>query len=574
MNDATERDFYRVENRLQGLAGRGSRDLIARVHCKLAGWAMDHGWRERAAAHYDSALHASSGDLKRRLQEIGNRFDRERFFYFDDRSHKDTTSYRWIAQHLHAATSKAVEDRLKASIRSPWTRTWTIGGGTVEGHEVQAAELQASWAGALWLLPGIQRIHAAMILEKSHEARDVARAVALWVRGNGDGAGRLIDAHEGYLTATAVSDLVESQLNYGESVERRETWVEVCQTLWDQLPDQLVDRILERFVPPIDGFDPYSLAAKELELFAFMLCRRQEVFPYVSKLGPVQLAQLTRLLPPPLLAHMDSTSAERLLVNSVEHLAELDAGWTSLGWTNLALIWRRLTAAKRHIWRDRLTDVLPSSALPEIAAAHIELPHEQQLEDALVEYGAMVREEVEQARKGTFTGWTTSPAVSLTRLNLGLERNVSEAVEALVLVATSEHTSNEQRYDALLGLRALAESNLVTVDQIRPTFRSISVSSFMTGDRAGDQRLDDMARAALRARVMVTDELNGTLLAGGRDPDGRVRQVAVASAGWLALEAADPVPRETPSCLVRCTTRSPASSSLQCRQFGEGASPM
>jgi hypothetical protein len=541
MNEATPADFSRTVRRLSTITGPGSRDLTARVHCKLAEWAMDHGWADLAVKHYDAAVQLSEGALRRALQGIGDWFGREQVLYFETAGENGTIGYPWIQDRLHYAALDSLENRLKASIKSPWTRTWTFGGaGIVEGLDITAAELQASWAGALWLMPEIRRAHAAMVLERSQQPSDVARAIGLWVRGGGGAVRQLVEVHEGHLSEESVSELVETQLGRGASVYRRGAWLEICQTLWDELPDTLVQDILGRYRPPEEDITLYSEAAKELELFAFLLCREPEELSRVESYSPPHRALVARLLPRPLLPDLEPKAMESLLSAALEPGVKLDDSWESTGWLNLAPMWSRLPRSDREAWRHRLLQLLPPASIPEVAAARLGLLHESDIENSIASYSQTVWEEAEKARRGHFTGWSTSPMINLARLLLGLGRPVADAIDALVSVAVSRYTSSEQRYLALTALRALAEDGLVTAEQAAATFENVSVNAVRTDDRAGDQRLEDMARTALKSRVAFTSRINGVLLAGGRDRDARVREVAIGSVAWLSLRGVEP----------------------------------
>ena len=542
MGDADQRDFDRVQRRLTSLSGRGSRDLAARVHCKLAGWSLEHGWRERAIEHYDSALRLAEGDLKRTLQGLGHRFKREQIVYFDQVRGRDTTSYRWIRAYMNDAAINAVEAHLQATIKNPWTRTWSFGGSNlVEGLDIVSAELQASWAGALWLLPGVQRTRAAMILDKSLDSDDIARAIGLWVRGSGNNIPRLIDAFEGYLTQDAVAMLVGRELHQGGSVEKPAAWIEVCQALWDQIPEDLVDAILEEYTPPSEQIDLYSEAAQELGLFAHLLCRRGEVRPYVQDFSNNQLARLTRLLPAVLVSRIDPSTAEWLLRAALGQETQ-QSDWGSVGWANLARLCGKLDGERRSLWADRLLSQIPTQYVPWIASEALGLVGAPTLHLALSHFKQAVQKEVDRAEQGAFSGGGQSAMTELALLLLALNERSPEANAALISAATSSATSTEQRYSALTALTWIAEAGSLGPEEASAAFDTVPVNAFMTDNPAGDQRLEDMARIALRARLASTSEVGGLLLAGGRDSDVRVREVAIGTVSWLALKSKVPTP--------------------------------
>lgn len=178
MSRASENDFRRAERKLTTLSGSEPRDLLARCHCKLATWAQDHGWVDISQHHFKEARLLAENDVRQALDGIAHWFGDDRTVYLNP-TPSDMTTLPWISDLVDAASRSFVERHLRDSVKSPWTRSWTLGGTAVEGHDIQSAEMQASWAGALWMLPEINRQHAALILAKSNEPSDVARGIAL-----------------------------------------------------------------------------------------------------------------------------------------------------------------------------------------------------------------------------------------------------------------------------------------------------------------------------------------------------------------------------------------------------------
>ena len=122
MSDATENDFARVERKLATLTGPGTRDVIARSHCKLATWAYDHGWRDRSAHHFEEARRQAGIDLRIALDGIGHWFGRDRMININ-RFPTDMTTFPWIAELVDGAARNFVEKNLRESIKSPYTRS-------------------------------------------------------------------------------------------------------------------------------------------------------------------------------------------------------------------------------------------------------------------------------------------------------------------------------------------------------------------------------------------------------------------------------------------------------------------
>jgi hypothetical protein len=300
-----------------------------------------------------------------------------------------------------------------------------------------------------------------------------------------------------------------------------------------------VNGIVETYSVPTGEFDFYSDGAKDLELFALMLCRRGEVDPYIEDFTEGQVACLTRLLSAPLVSSLGSASTQRLLTSAIS--AEVEPQWNSVGITTLGQLWAKSPPATQEALGHDLLKVVPSRLMPELAHAAPELVPEERLQTAIEDFVQRVHAEVAQAEGGIFSGGTASPMVGLSRLLVAVGQRSSDANQALIAAATSPAASSDQRFSALSALQWIAEARLIETGEAAPAFSAITINAFMSEDLASDQRLDDVSRLALRARLAFDREVAGALLAGGRDSDPRVRQVSVQSIAWRALHAQSPM---------------------------------
>ncbi|NIK56823.1 hypothetical protein BJY22_002540 [Kribbella shirazensis] len=535
MADATAADFRRVEFRLNQLEGRGVRDLVARCHCKLATWATDHGWLEVATHHYDEAHRHAGGELRRVLDGVGNWFGRTQSFTLGSRKDSDMTRFPWIMDRADNAARREIDDQFKRSFRSPWTRTITLGGASaVEGVDIQSAELQASWAGAVWLMPAIHRLHAALILGNSRTPVDVARGIGLWVRGGGSQIGNLIDSSEAYLTKESVADLLTVQLRGGRNVFGRERWLEACQTLWDEMPDELVDSLLANSRLPSIATG-YGLEATELYLHAALLNRSPAMLERSLDSDDASIALLARCLSPSLVEALPLRVIGRMLSAVVTTASGPHEDWKSRGWSVLPRLWR--AAGNEQDLRDRLLALMPHGSVPEAAVSVPEFVPNSLIDSSLQAAIERIYQDIADADRGRYAGHASQPAWNVARLLFATERHDSTAIAALVEMASSGRVLAEQRLASLNALRLLAEHGLLDAADVEGALSARKIASFMTDDLSADQRLDDISRIALRARFGPVFDLDAELLAASRDPDTRVRKLAVDSISWLSRQA-------------------------------------
>ena len=94
----------------------------------------------------------------------------------------------------------------------------------------------------------------------------------------------------------------------------------------------------------------------------------------------------------------------------------------------------------------------------------------------------------------------------------------------------------------------------------------------MTDDIGTDQRHEDILRTALRLSFgYESDQFDGPLLSAARDPNARVRDVAVSAVRWLSLhDTASPALDATLWAPFMILT--PECRHRQCRPFGAATS--
>lgn len=535
-SDAVERDFERVEVRLRSITGSGSRDLTARCHCKLAMWAGDHGWPDRAAHHFAQARASAGKELGAQLDEIGDLFGLDQFIRFR-RKRGDMIRFPWVLSWADMAARKSIEEQLKRSIRSPWARTWTFGSSSIEGSDIQSAELQASWCGGLWLMPTIQREHAALILAQSREPEDVTRAIALWVRGDGPTPGRLIDSLEGYLTDESVDELLITHLHEGRSVMRSQRWVESCLALWSELPAQVIESLVHGFNPPDPSRGPHDETAKELTLFGFLLAQSELATAKAVTFSDAQLAMLLRAVPNGIVDRLHPSIVERALRS-----ATFDRGtpWNGVGLHSLARGWWRLPNQARSELRESVAEMIPTHEIAEASMIAPGLFDDEALIRALDDVVEMVEQDARNASRGIFSGRSREPSTDLQWLASNLGRLPPTAGAALVRLANSLAAAPGQRQMALVALISLTRQGLLSEPDLGSATRELTgtVSTAMADDDDSDQRYEDVLRAALQLAHRYDEYFDGLFLAASRDPSVRVRILAVSTVVWLTQERA------------------------------------
>lgn len=537
MPNATEKDFDRVERKLKTLTGPGTRDVIARSHCKLATWSYDHGWVERSHHHYEEARRRAGKNLLMALDRIGHWFGRDMVLYMNE-ARDDMTAFPWIDEWVDGAARTFIEKQLRESVKSPGTRTWSFGNSTIEGIDIQSAEMQASWAGALWMLPQINRQHAALILAKSNDPEDVARAIALWAKGSGQDTNKLVSAKETALTEATIEDLLLNQLHEGRSVRDPDVWLDICHSLWAELPDRLVDDIVRNYQGPAPGTRLHSgTAVKELGLFGKLLVRSGRAVEKVYSFNDWEAGLLARSMHRELLTELPPRLPARLLQAGISQAVLADDDWADTNWASLLTCWTLLDDESQDQYREPLLDALPDSAVPTAVAIAPGLVPESRADARMRTSLSLLSKELQDSAKGSWTGWSVHPGTDVARLAIGRGRISDTAIKQLVAIAIAPTTNSMQRRSCLTALTSLARAGLVERNQVAETFASVTVHSVMTDDAAVDQRLEDVTRLALMVQFgHEQTAAEGPLLAASRDPDTQIRLIAVSAVCELSIQ--------------------------------------
>ena len=537
MSDATEKDFDRVERRLATLTGPGTRDVIARSHCKLATWAFDHGWVDQSHHHYEEARRHAGKDLRRTLDRIGHWFGRDLVFYMGQAD--DMTTFPWIDEWVDGAARAFVEKQLRDSAKSPWTRSWSFGNPTVEGLDIQSAGMQASWAGALWMLPQINRQHAALILAKSNDSDDVARAIALWAKGSGQDINELVSTKEAVLTERTIDDLLLNQLHEGRSVRAADTWLDICHALWAELPDRLVEDFVRNYEGPAPDMRRHSgIGVKELGLFGKLLVRSGSAVERAYSFDDWEAGLLARAFHPELLTELPPRLPARLLEAGISDVVLANEDWADTGWASLLTCWTLLDDDRvRAKHREALLEALPDSAIPTAVAIVPGLVPAARSEGRLRTTLHLLDRELRDSARGSWTGWSVHPAIDLARLAEARGHLSDSAVQRLVAIAVAPTTNSQQRRACLTALTSLAKANLVDRAQVEATFAPVTVRSVMTDDVQVDQRLEDVTRLTLMVQFGYDRAAaEGPLLAASRDSDTQIRLLAVSAVCQLSMQ--------------------------------------
>jgi hypothetical protein len=445
--------------------------------------------------------------------------------------------YPWIdGTALEAAQAELIEI-VKTRARNPWS--WSIRMGRTNVDVAVSAELQATWAGALWLRDQIRKQLAAMLLtQAAPSAYDVLFGLSMWLAARGDDIVPIITATEPSFSETTADALVlpligvRSVPAYGET-----RLLETANASWDLISDATTRTVLG-LVRPEPSEAPFHDAAVFWSRAALRI--RDEWQVLIRDLAPHELAQVV--------AEISSVAVGRLEPNAARYIVEtLPAADPPVGAsTGSVLLW------------DKLGLPVPEGAsVPLDVVVRIA----RLKPDALVEPSYTLAEEaargslaqtLESARRGAY-GFDDSASAWISTVAIARGAIQRPSLDLLLVTAAEASIAPHVRLDAVMAIAELAARGLVPkedLDQLRrlPELREIGPM------RPTSQAAFAAARLAARGAVLM-DEEQLLLFTLSRDPDPQARAiVAGATARFLelhespAVEAAlvaalfDPVP--------------------------------
>lgn len=526
--DAAEADFDRVLAKLPAVDD----DLIASVHTRLMSWAIDRGWRERASGHFESARQYARGDLAEVLARSGDWFDKGVEVRWGHRITDPPVVCETAVDAMKEAADESLRRTFEDSVRSPWTRVIRFGGEVAGLRSVVAAELQASWVGAIWLLPAIRQQYARIALPDQAEPDEVSRAIGSWIRGGGKDIPKVIEAFEGRLTTSALSALIYEHLHEGRSVKKRSDWIATCHSLWDQLPESLCISLISSYAPMVPA-TPHDEGAEEAVLFASLVMRAPSAWgEKAGGMSDEQLSTIVRSLHPTLVKFIPEDMLNKCLRAFLDTQDAFGPDWSHHGWATVAVMWERLPKPNTNILHELRQNIPEGQAASVALNAKGLVPRDQLIRARDAAIGTL-ETDLSNAKKGTFVHWGQSPAPQLARALLAMDAATKRSIGVLTATANAIECSSEQRHAAVRALTALVEERVVRISVREVPSEPPTTGGHPFQDSQADLRLERTARIGLLVRLSAEQGKIGEILEATRDADARVRQTALSTVTWM-----------------------------------------
>lgn len=504
--------------------------LRARAFLKLAVWSKSEGLNPRALELFDRAFRFSRGDLRLVLRRNAGWFGKG-FVIGGKQPKSDLVHYPWISNFSGQAATESVIAQIRRRAGGGFVRSF---GGSVAGlRDVEAAVLQAEWAGAFWLLPMLYRLKSSILLQDERTER-LDEGLALWAVSGGGQTGELVDSFEGKFTSETADSIVVEYLKLGERLIKERQWLDICGSLWDEVSDDIAREIVRK-VRLDDVFVnryPSGEEASATSLFAVLSVRSFEEWEHrLNSMSEELRGVVFRCMTPSVARRLPRRSIRAMVEASlaIQEADQVDEGWKDMGWMTMATAIDKLGDLSLQ---ESFAVAIPDSALSSVSYRYPELLPSGRIENRISSVKEILKRLQEDWSRGSYSVFSSSPSLEAVLLMKALGRTDKSAVRDIVEIASSPRASVDQTVDALGALRLAVNDALDVEPDIRRALVSRGTSHLSFWDNADDKDVEEAARDVLRA--LVEGDGEDSVVGACKHWSVRVRRVGMEGALDLA----------------------------------------
>lgn len=427
------------------------------------------------------------------------------------------------------AASKALVEAAEEKAKSPWTRSLHFG--MTSADSSIAAVMQAEWAGASWILEELRLQSAsAVFLLGGRSSEEWVNASASWSIGGGSQLPRMLDYAERHFSKNSFNSFYHTILRQGDRLRGEDRLIEILLVFWDLLSAEDAIDILNRFEPIGGGWTIDNIRALWGVLAAIV---PNEWAVKFLGLEPHDQIAMLRFIPDGAIAKLPINARELLVQRWFDLHGSSSDNPNDMSWSTAAAL---AFSEQRQEVRTRLVQILESApALDRLQVAGMipTIKDGLRLQQAIEEVWSAVLINAEKARSGTMAMGGVS---LIQRLSTGLSHlDPSSAtkpiVHGLVELAQDQKLFAELRSEALMALLRIGRihGGDINGDSLRILANSNQAHLF---DATETEFISDLGRLVAIVSADNSDS-PADLFALCRNPDPRVRQLAVEAAGEL-----------------------------------------
>jgi hypothetical protein len=429
----------------------------------------------------------------------------------------DLVNLPWIDDLRLAAASGTLSDDIESRARGAWS--FTMGFGQTRLDEAIAAEVQATWIGALWVRRGVRKQLGAQLLGGAAGTPEQwAYGMLMWALGGVHNPERALKIAEPHFDAEGADFVVKSLGEAVDSTHIATRLVSLAAEAWDLVSNDTLRWLVGR-IPPQLGDVPPAPETRQIWT-AYALRLTDEWARDYRKLDQDIRGALLDQLSPSAIGHFDTRTRGTIWSDAVASTEATDA------WTMLPLLASLATEDSVDAVRELVDLHAPSHVVAALQGTYPSVVSANTAARALADLTEAVVLQNDEARRGKVGFGVSSVRIALGRLLASMSAVIDEQVEPLVATAVAEDLPSEYVLEARQGLLVLRRSQALSADfshrlrEARDVVSAAPTHGGLTEDVLRATRLAILAPAAVAAEKMV-------LLAAGRDGDARVRQVAL-----------------------------------------------
>lgn len=505
-------------------------DLKARLLVKLATYGFDEGAPELGRESLAEAIaFAPPGSQLKRALAIEGLNAGLPYEWSTEEPAPDSdplVEYPWIESALQRAAQNTLAAQVEASGRGVWTHHFSFGRTPLD--DALSADVQATWAGALWMRRPIRKQLGAQLLSgAAHTPPQWSFGVLMWALGGGPKPESAYALAEPMLESGSADFIVKTLAEVETSPRFSHRLISVAVEAWDEISEETLRAIVES--QPIPSEDEHPTVAELRRLWAGYAARlTEEWLPRFEEFdSPTQVALLemigTRMLSDfPVEAKNAVYGATRRAIGEDRDIpAQL----------LMILGASALSGEVDEQMRAAIAEHAAPSAVARLAhAGHLELLTDDALavaRDSLLE---TVRGEVEKAREGTVSFGSEDARLNLGRIvaSTGKGEENTEATAVLMAIATDAGMPSEHLLQARTALTLLRRAGLLSSDQLAAIREAADPAGSFPGYGNISPDLLRVSRLRVLAAAPTAEEVVA-IVGYCRSREAKVRDLALAT---------------------------------------------
>jgi hypothetical protein len=445
--------------------------------------------------------------------------------------------YPWIYRDSLSAAQDTLAAAVEMRSRRLWTFQWRVGRTPLD--EAIGAEVQATWAGALWMRRSIRKQLGAQLLTGA--ARTPAQwgyGVVMWALGAGGQPERAYALAEPRLDQRS-TDFILQTLGHSEiSPGSSDRFLSVAAEAWDALSDDVFRWMIEMVEPTEEDHPVFRKARIIWASYAARL--PEEWFPRFKQLSDPVRISLLETLGIDIIKGVSHAARQAIFETARTALLERSDVDTHL----LLLLAETAPLKLEQEIHDAVAEKASASAIARLAyegyrrllSKDVIQRAEKMLMDAL-------RAQSEKARSGTVSFGPEDVRVSLGRLVAGRSSKDPEAIRLLMETAVDRALPSEHLLHARNGLTLIRRAGKLGPSDLRTLHDADDPGG--TFPQHGDisPELLQVARLQILALDLTPDEV-ATVVGACRVQDAKVRQIALATCAEAAQAPGDSCDRD------------------------------